>query len=112
MTGIRSWMLANSEFGDVVMIEHVSTDSPFWILPSVPDPGKRKDRIVRQREAVGRLLLTLFRPLIKTVGRNQAAARLRRLAECWLLSDRLRSGIDHLVADVGVFRPERNQSPT
>src|ERR1022692_5157246 len=81
---------------------------PLRVLPAVPDSSERKDRIVRESKAKGGLPLAVFRPLVKSVGGNQTAARLQGFAESRLLGNRLGPGVNHLVARFGVLRPERN----
>jgi hypothetical protein len=49
-------------------------------------------------------------PLIKTVGRDEALARLERVPERRFLSHRLSLGVNEAVANLGVLGPERRQT--
>ena len=51
------------------------------------------------------------RPFVEAVHRDDAAVLLEVTLERRLLGDRLGSGIDHLLPDLAVLRPHRDQTP-
>src|SRR5215213_1216374 len=78
-------------------------------FPTIPNGGKRERRLVFHMKVVRlRDLLVDSLPLVKTIRGNQAAPSLKRLAEGWLLINRLDARIDEAFS---FFTPERNQAP-
>jgi hypothetical protein len=53
----------------------------------------------------------MSQPLVEPVRRNQASARLQRIAERGLRGCRFRSGVNHLGGGRRVFCPRRNEPP-
>jgi hypothetical protein len=81
-------------------------------LPPFPQPGKRERCAVAHLDQV-RLFAAAgeLPPLVEAVGRDQAAAVLKRLAEGRRRRHGLGSSVDALEADLGVIRPKRYQPP-
>src|SRR5258708_548338 len=105
-------MSDRSAFVEVVTIEHVSTSSRCGFFHRSQIPANVKiESSVRVKQKGGFPLLN-FRPLVKSVGRNQAAARQQGFAEGRLLGNRLGNRVNHFVACLSVLRPERDQPPT
>src|SRR6266542_1662246 len=79
--------------------------------PTLPQSGEGEDRVIGHGKAEGQLLLALALPLVKSIGRNQAAPREQRVAKRGPLGRGLRPRVDHLVADCRLLGPPRHKPP-
>lgn len=82
------------------------------LLPTFPQASKREGgAVILQMNEIGLLGFAFFLPLVKLIRDHQAASSFKGAFEGRFFGDRFSSGIDHAVANFGVFRPRRNQSP-
>jgi len=63
-------------------------------------------------KTVGLLHRPHFPPLVKSIGRDEAAFPKNRMSKCRRRCDGLRPCVERFISDAHVFRPGRNQSPT
>jgi hypothetical protein len=83
------------------------------ILPTIPQAGKSKDRIVSHSEIVGLLFFRSdFLPFVKRICWNKASPRPHRLPERRFAGRCFRHPVNRFKPDGRVFGPERNHPST
>jgi len=82
------------------------------VAPVFVEPGEEQGIIVGAREEVGLALTSgAMVPLVKTVDGNHAGAFRERATKRGFLGDGLAARVKEFVADLGVLRPTRHESP-
>src|ERR1700694_2222042 len=100
------------------MMEQVSTSCPAGFFQVSQSPAKAKSESWAHGETERRSDLAIPHPFVEPVRWNQTSTLLQRIAEGGLGGHRLRTGVDHLIADArilaqsGIAPPSASESRT
>ena len=74
--------------------------------PLLPESSYGDDSVVAPVQIMGDLAVGSLLPLVIAAGRDEAAPTFECGSEGWFFVDGFGAGIDHAVADFGIFGPE------